>query len=132
MSKEKMDLIKSLQFDDFVRGIIEMYKDGSDEPLDGDETKRLAEVVLAEMDLIEGNITKEEYRERLERKNAVVKCPRNPFHNEFVTTVHEVHDWVVDKEGNFLEDLGCSEVVAYPDVNNTWTCKICGAKAVVF
>ena len=84
MSKEKMDLIKSLQFDDFVRGIIEMYKDGSDEPLDGDETERLAEVVLTEMDLIEGNITEEEYRERLERKNAVVKCPRNPFHNELL------------------------------------------------
>lgn len=131
MSKEKMDLIKSLQFGDLVHGIIEMYKEGSDEPLDGDETERLAEIVLAEMDLIEGNITEEEYHERLERKNVVVKCPRSPFHNEFITTAHEVHDWVVDGEGNFLEDLGCSEVAAYPDVNNTWTCKICGAKAVV-
>ena len=60
------ELTKNLQFGDLVYEIIQTYKDGSPEPLDGDETERLAHIVLAEMDLIEGNITNEEYNERLE------------------------------------------------------------------
>lgn len=56
-----------------------------------------------------------------------MRCPNNREHDQFVTTAHEVHDWVVDAEGNFIEDLGCSEVAVWPD---TWTCSICGANAV--
>ena len=37
------------------------------EALDGDETERLAGILLIEFDLMEGNITQEEYLERLER-----------------------------------------------------------------
>lgn len=59
-----------------------------------------------------------------------VKCPNNPKHAEFVTTAHEVHDWIVDSKGNFVEDLGCSEVAAEPDIDNIWTCHICGAEAI--
>lgn len=58
-------------------------------------------------------------------------CPNNPEHKEFSTTAHEVHDWKVDEEGNFLDDLGCSETAAKPDAGNIWTCIECGAEATV-
>jgi uncharacterized membrane protein len=45
--------------------IIEKYKDGSDEPLDGDEVDRLIEHLRNSINFIEGNITEEEY-EKLE------------------------------------------------------------------
>jgi len=41
--------------------IIEEYKDGSDEPLDGDEVGRLCEIIKAKINLQEGNITQQEY-----------------------------------------------------------------------
>jgi cytochrome oxidase Cu insertion factor (SCO1/SenC/PrrC family) len=59
-----------------------------------------------------------------------VKCPNNPKHNQFVTTAHEVHDWLVDAEGNFIKDLGCTEIAHEPDMGNLWTCRKCGAEAV--
>ena len=57
-------------------------------------------------------------------------CPNNPNDKEFYTTADEVHDWKVDGEGNFIEDLGCSEVAHSPDTNNVWTCAICEAYAI--
>lgn len=60
------NLKNNLQFGNLVYGIIQIYKNGSTEPLDGDETERLAHIVLAEMDIIEGNITQDEYEEKLE------------------------------------------------------------------
>lgn len=45
--------------------IIEEYKDGFDEPLDGDEVDRLCEIIKAKINLQEGNITEEEYNEIL-------------------------------------------------------------------
>ena len=59
------------------------------------------------------------------------RCPKNHKHNRFTTTAHEVHDWVVDEEGEFVKDLGCSEVDEGPDTENVWTCYICGAEAVI-
>lgn len=41
--------------------IIEEYKDGDSEPLDGDEVDRLCEIIKAKINLQEGNITQEEY-----------------------------------------------------------------------
>ena len=41
--------------------LIEEYKDGNNEPLDGDEVDRLCEIIKAEINLNEGNITQEEY-----------------------------------------------------------------------
>tara|TARA_Y100000310_G_C20390491_1_gene672503 strand:+ start:151 stop:345 length:195 start_codon:yes stop_codon:yes gene_type:complete len=58
-------------------------------------------------------------------------CPKNPDHKLFITTAHEVHDWVVDGNGNFEDDLGCSETAHGPNPDNTWTCKECGAEATV-
>jgi len=59
------------------------------------------------------------------------KCPNNPDHKRFGTTAHEVHDWIVDENGDFIEDLGCSEMDSGPDSGNTWTCMECGAEAIV-
>ena len=60
------NLKDNFQFNDLVYEIIQVYKDGSTEPLDGDETESLAHMVLAEMDIIEGNITRGEYEKKLE------------------------------------------------------------------
>lgn len=43
--------------------IIKEYKDGSEEPLDGDEVDRLTEHLRNKINLFEGNITQEEYDE---------------------------------------------------------------------
>jgi hypothetical protein len=45
--------------------IIEEYKDGNDEPLDGDEVDNLVKIIKAKINLQEGNITEEEYNEIL-------------------------------------------------------------------
>ncbi len=41
--------------------IINEYKDGNDEPLDGDDVDDLCKIIKAEINLQEGNITDEEY-----------------------------------------------------------------------
>jgi hypothetical protein len=60
-------------------------------------------------------------------------CPNDPNHKEFLTVAHVTEDWVVDEFGEFVEiwDQNQTEVVANPHPDNTWTCKICGATAVV-
>lgn len=45
--------------------IIEEYKDGNNEPLDGDEVDDLVEIIRAKINLQEGNITEEEYNKIL-------------------------------------------------------------------
>jgi hypothetical protein len=49
----------------FLAPIINEYKEGSDEPLDGDEVERLTEIIRAKINLNEGNITEEECEEIL-------------------------------------------------------------------
>lgn len=58
-------------------------------------------------------------------------CPKSKKHKTFITTAHEVHDWIVDENGEFIKDLGCLEIASDPDSNNIWTCEVCGAEAVV-
>ena len=57
-------------------------------------------------------------------------CPNNPKHKEFMTTAHEMHDWKVNGNGDFIDDMGCIEVSAKPNIDNIWTCTSCGAEAV--
>lgn len=52
-----------LGFGDELRTIINRYKDGIDEALDGDAVDDLTEILRAQMNLMEGNITEEEYLE---------------------------------------------------------------------
>lgn len=61
-------------------------------------------------------------------------CPKNPDHKKFVTTAHVMQDWVVDENGEFLEEMNpCVEVTHFPSHENVWTCCAdgCGALAVV-
>lgn len=46
--------------------IIEEWKGGDEEPLDGDSVERLTEIIKAKINLLEGNITEEEYINILE------------------------------------------------------------------
>jgi len=41
--------------------IIEDYKRGEDEPLDGDEVDELVKIIKVEINLQEGNVTEKEY-----------------------------------------------------------------------
>ena len=58
-------------------------------------------------------------------------CPKNPGHKKFITTAHEVHEWVVDKQGEFIKDLGFIDTAHGPTKGNLWTCKTCGTEAKV-
>ena len=40
----------------------------------------------------------------------------------------EYHDWLVNEEGEFLEDMGCGES-GKPDQGNVWRCASCGSDA---
>lgn len=57
-------------------------------------------------------------------------CPKDPSHKGFLTTAHEMHEWVVDGDGNFISDNGCIEVTHKPHPDNVWTCNLCGAEAI--
>ena len=46
---------------EYLQPIIDEYKDGSDEPLDGDDVDRLVDIIRAKINLHEGNITEQEY-----------------------------------------------------------------------
>ena len=68
IEENKKDLISELrseemEFDDEAAEILKKYKAGDDEPLDGDEVDRLIEHLRQTMNLLEGNITREEYIE---------------------------------------------------------------------
>ena len=52
-----------LQFQEELNQIIKKYKEGSEEPLDGDEVDKLTEHIRNQLNLIEGNITEKEYME---------------------------------------------------------------------
>lgn len=61
------------------------------------------------------------------------RCPRSPEHKRFVTVAHIAQDWIVDENGDFIEEVtgGCEETVHGPNPDNTWTCVACGAAAIV-
>jgi hypothetical protein len=50
-----------MEFGEELQSIITKFKDGTDEPLDGDEVDVLTRIINAKINLIEGNITDEEY-----------------------------------------------------------------------
>lgn len=59
-------------------------------------------------------------------------CPKNPNHKRFITVAHITQDWKVDEEGHFIEVAeDCLEVTHGPDEDNSWSCDICGAEAIV-
>jgi hypothetical protein len=58
-------------------------------------------------------------------------CPNDPTHNRFITVAHVAQDWIVDEDGDFIEEVETTETVAKPDPGNCWTCETCGAEAKV-
>lgn len=50
-----------LEFGEELREILKKYKEGNDEALDGDEVERLVKHLRNQLNLIEGNITEDEY-----------------------------------------------------------------------
>ena len=65
-----------------------------------------------------------------------ITCPKNSRHTRFITTAHEVHEWVVDKDGQFIRDANppkraCIEVAHGPTQGNDFTCLCCGSQATV-
>jgi hypothetical protein len=54
-------LNKEIDFFDELRGILKTYKNGDEEPLDGDEVAELAFKLKTQLNYIEGNLTEEDY-----------------------------------------------------------------------
>ena len=60
-------------------------------------------------------------------------CPEDPKHRTFLTTVHVAEEWVVDRNGDFLEvyEDTVRETTHGPHPDNEWVCQICGCYATV-
>jgi hypothetical protein len=56
-------------------------------------------------------------------------CPNDPTHKRFSASAHEVRGWIVDEDGEWIENdgQGCSMVVAGPDFYGS-CCDECGAE----
>jgi hypothetical protein len=64
----------------------------------------------------------------------LAKCPTAPDeegHMKFSTTAHVAEEWQVDKHGNFLVNMGNTQVVQGPRKENIWYCCECGEEAIV-
>lgn len=65
--------LKYLDWADHLGAILNDYKEGfGDEPLDGDGVDELTEIIRARLNLIEGNMTWDEYCE-WEQRNVAMK-----------------------------------------------------------
>jgi len=58
-------------------------------------------------------------------------CPKSKRHKQFITTAHVLEEWLVDEHGEYMQTLSCLETTHKPDIDNTWTCKTCGAIAIL-
>jgi len=61
----------------------------------------------------------------------LVRCPKNPAHKSFITTVIVAEEWIVDERGNFIDFNDHGETIHGPDYQNTWICAECDTKAEV-
>jgi len=60
-----------------------------------------------------------------------LSCPNDPTHRRFSASAHEVRGWIVDENGEWIENDGedCQQVAAGPDFYGS-QCMICGAETV--
>lgn len=57
-------------------------------------------------------------------------CIRDQNHDEFVTNVTVRQEWIVDKCGGHIEVKDdFAGLLSGPDLNEIWTCNICGCPA---
>lgn len=53
-------------------------------------------------------------------------CPRCG-NDTFLVTAHVTQDWLVDADGNFIEEKkACVDVTHRPDNDDIWACAECG------
>ena len=71
-------------FDILVRKFIEVYKDGYEDPLDGDEVDRITQIFNCKANFQQGNITYDEYLELLD-KEATMLYTRRGEHQKTTT-----------------------------------------------
>ena len=65
-------------------------------------------------------------------KRIQATCPKNPHHQNFLTTAHVMQEWCVGEDGQFLTvRKQCLQVTHGPDVDNIWVCADCGCVAEV-
>ena len=57
-----------LQFGKQLQEIIDVYKDGTNDPLNGDDVNSLTHILNCQLNLMEGNITDNEYDELLDKR----------------------------------------------------------------
>lgn len=105
MERDKPLADPEIEFIQPIREIIASYKDGSDEPLDGDEVDMLTEHVRNRINLHEGNITDSEYEELEEIipvKISFVQAIENQVdtitkhHEKLIETDQDIDSWVFD------------------------------------
>ena len=54
------------------------------------------------------------------------RCPKCGG-GEFVVSAHVVQEWIVDKNGSFVEVINdCTDVTHKPDNEDVWACRKCG------
>ena len=61
----------------------------------------------------------------------IAVCPKDRTHKTFITSAYVSEMWIVDCDGNFCEVAKSqdTQVLHYPDPDNTWECATCGAEA---
>jgi len=60
-------MLKDFKFEKQLQEIIQEYKEYTDEPLDGDEIDMLVYILWCKINLMEGNITLDEYEKYLDK-----------------------------------------------------------------
>lgn len=105
MERDKPLADPEIEFIQPISKIIASYKDGSDEPLDGDEVDMLTEHVRNRINLHEGNITDSEYEELEEIipvKISFVQAIENQVdtitkhHEKLIEADQDIDSWVFD------------------------------------
>ena len=57
------------------------------------------------------------------------KCPKCGA-TAFEVTAHVTQDWLVDGNGDFIQEISnCEEVTHWPDDDDVWMCARCGYDA---
>lgn len=59
------------------------------------------------------------------------RCPKDESHDQFVTVATVIEKWIVNRYGGFIQVESSGRTIHGPDVDNCWTCVICGSEAKV-
>mgnify|MGYP000997839950 CR=1 FL=1 len=108
---------------------VKRYEDGDIKNLGVEKLGKFAKALDISLSELLGTNNEDISYKNETAKTAV--CPNNAEHKEFVTTVHVVQDWKIDNKGNWIETISdATETASGPDINNIWTCSVCGSEAI--